>query len=193
MAYGLSALEMLIKEPPVIQIGSWAPGSIAPATDPATVFTGGEDLGYMERGSFGQEITRVYAEFRAGTPSKRIRKDMTQKDLSYAAMLAQINGDLMTLVQGLDTETGAYIIGHIGSDEPAPTVNGFKAVTALVDTTTTFGMGMYSGRVVSENVGINPSGDAHITYEFRAEAEEDADFVATPNDLRNYGLQWLST
>lgn len=193
MAYGYDEEQMLLKEPMTIEIGTWAPGSIAPATDPATVFTGGDNLGYMERGSFSQEIVRAFAEFRQGTPSKRIRKDIIQKDLTYVAMLAQINGDLMTLVQGLDTETGAYIIGHIGSDEPAPTTNGFLASTTLVDTTTTFGMGMYSGRVVSENVGISPTGDAHITYEFRAEAEEDAYFVTTPNDLRNYGLEWLST
>lgn len=188
MAYGKSNLPFLIKEG-FVEIGIWTnPNALTPATDPNTAFTSSGDLGYFKQGSSKTDITRSYATFLAGTPGKKVRKDLVLKEFTLTFMLAQFNQDLLALAQGLDVDTGAYDIAWIGNDEPTQTFNGYRVTTALTDATPYY-VAMWYGKNTSEQVGWALSGTEHGTFELKLEAFEHPSFTipANVNDEHNYG------
>lgn len=186
MAYGKSKDQFLLKEG-IIEIGVWTnPDLIVPGVDPTSSFATAGDLGYFQQGTVNPEVNRTFAEFLAGTPAKKIRKDLIQKEFMLTLTMAQYNTDMLALAQGLDVDTGTYPIAWIGTDEPTQKFNGYLLSTELVDGTP-FYIAMWSGKVTSEAVGPVLPGTAHSTYEFKIEAFEHDNFVTTPNDPHNLG------
>lgn len=187
MAYGKNINQFILKEGDIL-IGTWAsPNALVPTVDPTTSFTEVASVGYFQQGTFAPAISRTFAEFLAGTPGKKVRKDLTLKQWSWASTFAQINEDLLGLVQGSDVDTGDFAIAWLGNDEPAQAFNGYLNITQLVDDTE-IAFALWYGKVTSENVGISLPGTEHGTYEFMVEAFEAPAFSGVnANDEHNYG------
>lgn len=183
MAYGRNRNELLIKEG-TLNVGDVSnPQNISPGSNPSTSFTL-ENVGWFQQGTCDPQINREYAEFLGGTPAILVRKDLIRKSFIINAQLAQFNADLFALVQGLDVETGTYDLGWIGPDEVVQSEYAYSIETFLVDGTP-FTLYMFSGRQTGEAVGPKLPGNAHSTYDFKAEAFPHEGFT---DDTRSYGV-----
>lgn len=187
MAHGLNRNKFLLKEG-IIQIGTWNNlTTLSANSDPNSLFTSAFTLSYFQQGSLSPELNRQYAEFLAGTPAQKIRKDLIQKEWMISAQFAQYTGELMGLVQGLKVSTGTWgTVALIGTDEDIQDEVGYRIVTALTDGTP-FYMYIWSGKQTGEAVGPKLSGNAHSTYDFKAEAFPHPNLAAQQYDVQNLG------
>jgi len=191
MSYGLSTDPFLLKEGE-LYIGTYSSYPVSTTADPSDVFTG-EKIGYFKQGTVNISMPRVYAEARSGTPSKLLRKDLTQKDLTMEAEFFQVNSDLLELLFGTDYYHNVIDGLHnhyLGSDEPEQSVNGYLLIGTLTDGTP-FKMGIWTGKITSEDNALALSGTDYATLKMKVDA-----FVPSstpPVDTANLGFIQLGT
>ena len=202
MAYGLSKLPFSLKEGEM-KVGAWTDpdligGPTPDAVDPTTKFSG-DKIGYIKQGTINVGLTREYVEALAGTPAKIVRKDLTRKQYFLEFELFQINGDLMALALGMDTDVGytggakTFTIGHVGPDEPTQSENGYYIETQLTSGNN-FYFAVYAGKVTTEDVSKTLAGTDYATTKVKVEAfPDDANFTDADADLRSYGSWWEQT
>lgn len=173
MSYGLSSDPFMLKEG-TLYVGTYASYPITASADPASVYTG-DNIGYFRMGTINVNIPRSFSEFRSNTPSKRVRKDLIQKDLNLECELGQWNSDLLQLIFGttLVTNAGNFDNHFIGSDEttgsPGTTAYGYRLVTSRTDGVA-FEIGIWTGRCYSESPSLTLSGTDYATLMLTVEA-----------------------
>ncbi len=169
--------------------------------DPATLFTSGGSLGYIQNGSFKNSILREFAEVLSGNPKKLVRKDLTRKQMIIEAMLQQFNAETMNLATNSFTEAdyvnvAADFLGDLilhGTEEEScgDVFNGYMIIGQLVDCTP-FGIGVYAGIQTAEDVSLE-YGDTHVVMPVKIEATPHPDFPDTQDgQKRSLGLWWLN-
>lgn len=190
MAYGKSKDEFLIKEG-IIEVGVFATPElvISGASDPLVQagWTATGDLGYFKQGSLNIGLNDTFAEFLAGTPGKKIRKDLIMRAYSITVQSAQFNKDLFALLMNMDTLSGTYPVGFIGNDAPVKPRVGILITTERVDGTPLY-FAQWSAEVTTEDKSIVLSGTEHAAPSATFEAFEHDNFILSPNDKRNYGM-----
>jgi len=184
MAYGQSNDPFLLKEGNIF-VGTFASYPVSATADPASVFSG-DNIGYFKQGTVNITVPRNYAEFRSGTPSKLIRKDLIQKDLSVEAELGQWNSDLLKLLIGtnLVTNPGNFDNHFLGSDEPngASTKYGFRVVTERTDDVA-FEIGIWNGISQAPDFAITLSGTDYATLKLTVTAFTVSTIASDVNNL----------
>ena len=189
--------KFLLKEATKIAMGTWtSPNLIGTnATDPLSFFSETLDLGYVKQGTTNIMIPRSYAEFRSGTPSKIVRKDLIQKDLSIEGELGQFDSELIALLKNTLEQRnyaitvpvfGVVDMNFLGSDEPTQSETGFLMTTALTDGKP-FYIGVFAGKILTEDNNIGLSGTDYATQKFTITAFDE---TAMGDDQKNYGIMW---
>lgn len=188
MSYGLEKNTLLLKEGD-LYVGTFATYPVSTSANPTGGgnFTG-DKIGYFRNGSVNFSMPRAYAEFRAGTSSKRVRKDLIQKDFSLSITLVQYNNDTLQLAFGtyfLQNAGDNLDLHYIGNDEPIQTPMGYYLDTQLVDGTP-LQIGIWTGRVETEDIGIVLPGNDYAEVALMIGAEEPS--ASPPSDVANYGF-----
>ena len=198
MAFSLNTEPFLLKEGK-IEIGTWTnPDQIGNGTigDPTGQFSG-NDLGWFQQGSTNIALNRTYAEARGGTPSIILRKDLTQKDFMINLALFQYDIDTLELAKGLYVQKAYSASGFtgdlawIGSDEPTQPYYGYLITSALTDGTP-FYIGMWYGKVTTEDISDTLSGTDYSVINAQLQAFPHPNFGSTASDAqKHYGIYWI--
>jgi hypothetical protein len=202
MALALSSEELQLEEgflfvgtyPDPENIGAVGGG------DPESHFTSSGIVGYLERGTMVIGVNREYAEAESGTSAVKIRKDMIRKTYMITGNSLQINNpDLWEirdgyLVQKNFVDSGfTGDIAHIGPGEPtsASTARGWLLKARDV-TGEPHEYALYFGRVTTEDISENRSGDAYVSIPIQIEAFPHPNFdVSVPAEKEKaYGSKW---
>lgn len=188
MAFGRSNQQELIKEGG-IEIGQTATPEATTDSDPlsSSGWVSAGDVGYFQQGTLNPEMNRSYAEFLAGTPAVKVRKDLIRKDWNFSCQMGQYNADTIELCMGLDVSVGTYTLGFIGSDEVPQPQYAYLITTFRVDGAPIYMM-MFWGKQTGEAVGPKLPGTAHSTYDFKAESFQHPAFDTAPDETHNYGF-----
>jgi len=191
MAYGLSRDHFNISEG-TLEIGTWTnPHLIASTANPLTSFSSAGIVSYFQQGTLVAGLNDTFAEFLAGTPGKRIRKDLTMRDFTLSVSLAQFNKDVLALALNADVDgTGSYPLAFIGNDAPVKPQNGYLLRSKRVDEKELY-IAVWAGEITTEDKSLTFSGTAHTIIPATIQAFEHTSFIANPNDKRNYGAIWL--
>jgi len=186
MSYGLSTDPFLLKEGNVY-VGSFSSYPTSSTANPKDAFTG-DILGYFKQGTINLSMPRAYAEARAGTPSKLLRKDLIQKDLMLEFDNFQFNNDILRLIMGTDfvqNSIESLDLHYLGTDEVQQDTNGFMIETALTDGTP-LNIFIWEGKVTSEDMAIALSGTEHAIIAAKIEAFVPS--TSPPGDTKNLGV-----
>jgi hypothetical protein len=198
MSFGQNTNHFAIKEG-TIKIGTWTtPNLIGDGSvgDPGSLFTG-VYLGNFQQGTINIALNREFAEALSNTPAIILRKDLTRKMFYLECSIYEQNVDIWELCYGLFVQkdysaAGWYgDIGKIGSDEPVQPYYGYLIESQLVNGNA-FNVGIFKGKVVTEDVSQTRSGTEHIVIPVRVDAFPDDDnFELTGVDAqKHYGVIW---
>jgi hypothetical protein len=200
MATAFDSERFLLKEG-TLKVGTWTnPEDIGTnATSPLSFFSGVE-IGYFQQGSINIDIPREYAEFLSNTPGTLIRKDLVRKQFAIEFSLGQFDGEAINLLKNTTSQLGYSVttpsaqtwdIMHMGSDEPVQAAQGFLLETALTNGDT-FLVGIYAGRLLTEDNSIAISGTEHAVQPGRIDAFVHPNFTTAQAD-KHYGLLAVQT
>lgn len=183
----LNRNEFILKEA-TIQYGTWAnPHAIVPGTNPSSSFTATGNFGYIRMGTVKVGLNDTFAEYKAGTPHKMIRKDLLERIYTLEFTANQFNPTNYQIFYNLDVDSGTYNLGWIGSDAPVKTRYGFLLTGTKVDGTSVY-IAVWAGEVTTEDKSLTFSGTDYVDIPVKIQAFEGDTFAANPNDEHNYGM-----
>lgn len=186
--------KLLLKEG-IVRLGTWtSPELITAATLAVTspFVTGGwaqtDLLGLFEMGTLKASVEDEFATFKVGTPHKKVRIDLIERQFNFKTMAAQFDPEHFEKAMGMYRATGGdWDVAFVGADKPVPTYWGVRIDTQLVDGTPLYVV-MWSALPTGAQLGYQPDGSKHATYEFNLEATEGPTFTGSYlDDQRCYG------
>lgn len=185
--------ERMIKEGRVDVVTVSNPQLITADTDPLDSVTVVSTLGIISRGTINIGLAKEYATLESDTPALTIAVDLIRQTFTFECQLIQWNIELFSLAWGLEALDGAYPMAKIGHDIPVATRYGYLVTTKRLDNRP-FYILMFEGFAKAEDVRFAPSGDAHVTYQFMAQAAQHSTFEQLDDsqyDAIDYGVQWF--
>jgi hypothetical protein len=194
MAMTFDRNKLLIEEG-IVRLGTWSSPELITAATLATTspfVTGGwsetDLLGYFEMGTLKASIEDENATFKSGTPHKKVRIDLIERQFNFKTMAAQFDPEHFEKAMGMFRETGGdWDMAWVGANKPVPTYWGVRIDSRLVDGTPMY-VCIWSALPTGTQLGIQPDGSKHATYEFNLEALEGPTFTGTyADDQRCYG------
>jgi hypothetical protein len=202
MATALNSETFLLKEG-TLSVGTWTnPEDIGTnATSPLSFFSG-NPIGYVKQGTINIDIPREYAEFLNNTPGILIRKDLIRKQFAIEGENGQFDGEVTSLLKNTNSQLSYAVtipsaqtwdLMHMGSDEPVQSAQGFLLETELTNGDIML-IGIYAGRLLTEDNSIALSGTEHAVQPFRIDSFVHPGFDGVTDEAqKHYGLIAVKT
>jgi len=159
-------------------------------TDPKDSFNETDTVGFIRMRTDSIGLNDTFAEYLSGTPHKRIRMDLIQRDVKLNFTINQLNADYLNIFLNADTEKGVFDLIHLGSDAPVKTRYAWLGEGTLVNGDP-ISILIYAGEVVTTDKSLNMSGSDYVDLPVEIMAFEHEDFETNPDDEHNYGVIWL--
>jgi len=182
--------QLMIKEL-TAAYGAYAdPSILTVADDIEDDFTEEETVGYVRMGSQVLNLNDTFAEYKAGTPHRKIRKDLTERLVGFTFIANQFNADTLNLLLNTLVESGAYDHAWLGSDAPVKARKGWLFKGTLVDGTTEIKIGLWAAEVTTEDKSPAWSGEDYVDVPVTLECFEGSEWEADPTlaKTKNYGM-----
>jgi len=171
--------------------GAFADPSILTAADDIEDdFTEEANVGYVRMGSQVLNLNDTFAEYKAGTPHIKIRKDLTERMVGFTFIANQFNKTTLALLLNTTVDSGAYDHAHLGSDAPTKARKGWLFKGYLVDGTTEIKIALYAAEIVTEDKSSAWSGEDYVDLPVTLECFEGSEWEDDPTlaKTKNYGM-----